>query len=47
MDLITYFEKFKAMKKVVEEFNQSTHVHAVMEILYWEQNTHADGLSKG
>ena len=44
MDVTTYFEKFKAIKKVAEERNQTTHGHAVVEMLCMEQNTRADGL---
>ena len=46
MDIITYFEQFRAMKKVVEELNQSVNGHAVVEILCREQNISADGLSE-
>ena len=44
MDLTTYFEQFKAIKKVVEELNQSVNGHASVEILCWEQPIGADGL---
>ena len=44
MDLITYFEKFKAMKEVVEEFNQTANGHLIVEILCREQNINADDL---
>ena len=33
MDLTTYFKKFKAMKKVVEELNQTANGHVGREIL--------------
>ena len=38
MDLTTYFEKFKAVKKVVVELNHTHHGHTVVEILCKEQN---------
>ena len=38
MDLTTYFEKFKATKKIVEELNHTAHGHAVVKIIYKEQN---------
>ena len=37
MDLTTYFEKFKATKKVIEELNQRAHGHTVVEIICKEQ----------
>ena len=44
MDLTTYFERFKAMKRVVEELNQSTNGHPFVEIICREQGINADGL---
>ena len=44
MELIAYFEKFKVVKKVVEELNQSENGHAVLEILCREQNISAGNL---
>ena len=44
MDLTTYFKKFKAMKKVVEELNQSVNGHSVVKMVCREQNISADGL---
>ena len=44
MDLATYFEHFKATKKVVEELNQSVNGHTVVAILCREQKISADGL---
>ena len=44
MNPTAYFEKFKAIKKVVEELNQSVNGHASVEILCWEQPIGADGL---
>ena len=33
IDLTTYFEKCKAMKKVVEELNHTAHRHAVVKMM--------------
>ena len=44
MYLTTYFEKFKATKKVVEELNQTANRHAVIEVLRKKKNTSVDGL---
>ena len=44
MDPTTYFEKFKAMKKVVEELNHTAHVHTVVEIICKEQNLKVEDL---
>ena len=44
MDLTAYFEKFKAMKKVVEELNHTAHVHTVVEIICKEQNLKVEDL---
>ena len=41
-----YSKKSKAMKKVVEELNQTLNGHFVVEILYKEQNISADGLGR-
>ena len=38
MDLTTYFERFKARKKAVEELNHTAHGHAVVKIICNEQN---------
>ena len=43
-DLTTYVKQFKAMKKVVEELNHTAHGHAVVEIMYKEQNVSVDDL---
>ena len=43
-DLTTYFKKFKAMKKVVEELNYTAHGHVVVEIKCKEQHVSADNL---
>jgi hypothetical protein len=34
--ITTYFKKFEAMKKIVEELNQSANGHTVVDILYRE-----------
>ena len=44
MDLTAYCERFKAMKKVAEELNQTAHGHAVVEIIYKEQNLKVEDL---
>ena len=36
MDLTTYFKKFKATKKVIEELNHAAHGHAVIKIMCQE-----------
>ena len=43
-DPTTYFEKFKAMEKAVEELNQTANGHAIVEISCKDQNISADGL---
>ena len=47
MDLTTYFEKFKATKKVVGEFNHTTHGHAVVEIMCKKQNVNVEEIGTG
>ena len=44
VDLPTCFEKFKAMKKVVEELSHTTHRHNVVKTLCKEQNNSVNGL---
>ena len=44
MDLIIYFEKFKAMRKVVEEPNQSANGHAIVEIMCRELDINLDDI---
>ena len=43
-NLTTYFEKFKATKKVFEELNQTINGHVVVEIPCKEQSSSVDGL---
>ena len=42
MDLATYFKRFKAMKKVVEELNHTAHGHVVVEVLCKEEHINVE-----
>ena len=46
MDLTTYFEKFKAIKKVAEELNQSANGHAVVEKMCRELDINQDDIEE-